>query len=410
MPALPIPAPPLPRRALLRAGAAALAAPALAGAHDRAATQAGAAATPAADAPFPADTRLILEGIADDALAATYTPGALVGAWHPGRGSWRKAAGVGDLATGAPVTLDDHVRIASNTKTFVGLVTLQLVDEGAIGLDDPLERYVPGVANGDAITIRQVLGMSAGIHSYVDDPRIAVDYAADPLLPFTPDDALAIVRAAAPDFAPGERVQYSDSNYILLGFVVEGVTGRTLAEEIAARVIRPLGLAHTSFPDTVDMPTPYLHGYAAGAPGDPLIDASRSNPDVAWAAGAMVSTLADLRVYVEALATGALLSPRTFAAQTEFGSLASRPGMDVGYGLGLLSYNGLLGHNGGIVGYSSWMLHEPESGATLVVVTNRSGIDGGTADPIFAGIVRLLFPDRFPPIPQTDPAAATPAP
>ncbi len=75
----------------------------------------------------------------------------------------------------------------------------------------------------------------------------------------------------------------------------------------------------------------------------------------------------------------------------------------------MLSYNGLLGHNGGIVGYSSWMLHEPETGATLVIVTNRSGIAGGTADPIFGGIVQLLFPDRFPPVHTPVPIAATPA-
>jgi D-alanyl-D-alanine carboxypeptidase len=151
-----------------------------------------------------------------------------------------------------------------------------------------------------------------------------------------------------------------------------------------------------------------MHGYAAGALGDPLVDASRSNPDVPWASGAMVSTLADLRVWVEALATGALLTPETFAAQRAFTPFPAPPGQEVGYGLGLLAYNGFLGHNGGIVGYSSWMLHDPGTGATLVVVTNRSGIEGGTADPIFGGVVRLLFPDRFPPAPVV-PVAATPA-
>jgi D-alanyl-D-alanine carboxypeptidase len=163
-------------------------------------------------------------------MAATMTPGALVGVWYPGQGTWTKAAGIGDLATGAPVTLGDHVRIASNTKTFVGVVVLQLVDEGEIGLDDPLERYVPGIPNGDEITIRQVLGMTAGVYNFVRDPRIAEGYAADPLLPFTPEDALEIIRDSSPDYAPGTSVQYSDSNYILLGFVVEAVTGRPLGQ------------------------------------------------------------------------------------------------------------------------------------------------------------------------------------
>lgn len=402
--------PRLPRRAVLGVGGAVLATPLLAGTRTRAAAQGDATATPggADGASFPADTVLSLEAIVDGALAATFTPGALVGVWYPGQGEWQKAAGIGDLVTGAPVTRDDHVRIASNTKTFVGVVVLQLVDEGAIGLDDPLDQYVPGVPNGGDITLRQVLGMSAGIADFITDPRIAVDYAADPLLAFTPADALAIIRASTPDFAPGQRVQYSNSNYVLLGLIVEAVTGRALAEEIAARILRPLGLTHTSFPTTAEMPEPYLHGYAAEALGDTLVDASRSNPDVPWGSGAMISTLADLRIWVEALATGALLSPATFAAQRELGPVVSTPGRELGYGLGLLSYNGLLGHNGGIVGYSSWMLHDPETGATLIIVTNRSGITGGTADPILGGIVQRLFPDRFPPAGAGGVTTATP--
>ena len=408
--------PRLPRRSLLRAGGVALAAPLIA-AESMAAgitAQEGATATPAgagreaAEVPFPAETQLALEAIVDGAMAATMTPGALVGVWYPGQGTWTKAAGIGDLATGAPVTLGDHVRIASNTKTFVGVVVLQLVDEGEIGLDDPLERYVPGIPNGDEITIRQVLGMTAGVYNFVRDPRIAEGYAADPLLPFTPEDALAIIRDSSPDYAPGTSVQYSDSNYILLGFVVEAVTGRPLGQEIDERLVAPLGLTETTFPNTPEMPQPAMHGYAAAGLGDPLVDATASNPDVPWGSGAMVSTLADLKVWVEALATGALVTPETFAQQLAFTPFPTVPGLEVGYGLGLLTYNGLLGHNGGIVGYSSWMMHDPATGATLVIVTNRSGIEGGTADPIFGGITQLLFPDRFPPLAIPATPVATP--
>lgn len=407
------PSNPLPRRSLLRAGGAALAAPlTLAASRLPAAAQDAPAATPSsaqatAEPPFPADTQLALEAIVDDALAATETPGALVGVWSPGQGTWLKAAGIGDLATAAPVTLADHVRIASVTKTFVATVVLQLVDEGELGLDDPLERYVAGVPNGAEITIRHLLGMTAGVRDFVSNPRIAVDYAADPLLPFSPEEALQIIRRGTPDYAPGEGVQYSNSNYVLLGLVVEAVTGRPIEEEVTARTIEPLGMTETSFPTSPEMPEPFMHGYPAAALGDPLVDVTASNPAVPWATGAMVSTLADLRTWTEALATGALLSPETFAERLRFAPLSTAPGLEVGYGLGLLEINGLLGHNGGIVGYSTWLVHDPDSGTTVVVVTNRSGEAGGTADPIFGGIVRLLLPDRFPP-PASAPGA-TPA-
>lgn len=394
------------RRTVLGASVATIGATLLGGSAVDVAARAAAPPAQADEAAFPAEIELALEKIVDEALAAGDIPGALVGVWVPGQGAWQKAAGIGDLATAAPVTLDDHVRIASNTKTFVGVVILQLVDEGLIGLDDALESYLPGIANGNEITIRQVLGMSAGIYDFINDPLVAVDYAADPLLPFTPEEALAIIRGGQPDFAPGERVQYSNSNYILLGLIAEQVTGQPLVTLIEERIIQPLGLAQTSFPDTPEMPEPYMHGYTANATGDPLVDASRSNPDLPWASGAMVSTLGDLRTWVEALASGALISPESAAAQREFGPIPAPPGNDLGYGLGLLSFNGFLGHNGGIVGYSSWMLHEPESGATLVIVTNRSSIEGGTADLIFGGIVRLLFTEQFPiPTPEASPAA-----
>jgi D-alanyl-D-alanine carboxypeptidase len=391
------------RRRLIGATAAALAMPAPILGPTRVAA---ARATPVAgNDPLPTDLQLALEEIVDRGLAATYTPGALVGVWWPGQGSWTKAAGIGDLETGAPARLDDHVRIASNTKTFVATVVLQLVEEGKLGLDDTLGQYIPGIANGDDVTLRQLLGMTAGTYDYVRDPRVAVDYAADPMLPFTPDDALAIIRNAPADFPPGDRMQYSNSNYVLLGLIVEQVTRNAIAAEIDRRITAPLGLADTSFPTTPDIPAPFMRGYAAAAPGDPLVDVTRSNPAVPWASGAMISTVADMRIWADALAAGSLLSPDMQRERLVLAPMPS-PYVELGYGLGIVSVAGVLGHSGGIAGYSSWIVHDPGTGATVVVVTNRSAEQGGTADPIFIGICQLSFPERFPPLPTP---AATPA-
>ena len=353
---------------------------------------------------FPPDIQLQLEASVDAALADTDTPGALVGIWYPGWGTWMKAAGIGNLETAAPMSLDDHFRIASITKTFTVTVVLQLVEDGLLSLDDSLEQFITGIPNGDEITLRQVLGMTAGIYSYIYDPIIAVDYVADPLLPFTPEQVVDIVRAhGEADFAPGAEVRYSDTNYVLLGLIIEQVTGRSVAAEITDRIIVPLGLTGTSYPDTPEMPTPFARGYMAEQPGETLRDVTRSNPAVPSAAGAMLSTVTDLKIWSEALATGALLSPEMQAERLDFRSF---PQAAAGYGLGVLEFFGFIGHNGGIFGYSLWMVYEPETESTIVVVTNRAATEGGTADPIFTGIVRLLFPGR---LPDASPPAATPA-
>ncbi len=385
------------RRVALSGGLAGIATVALSPLGDAGNAVTAQDATPIAatgDMTFTPAEQLALTTIVESSLAQTNTPGAVVGIWYPGRGDWTYAAGIKDLATAAPVTLDDHVRIASITKTFTATVILQLVDEGKLGLDDVLQTFVPGIANGDQITVRQVLGMTAGIFDFVEDPIVSADYELDPLMGFTPQDAVEVIRRYPADLAPGDHVQYSNSNYVLLGLIIEQLTGQTADVAITERIIRPLGLTHTVFPTTPDLPEPFVRGYEAAVPGATLRDMTASNPYVPWTAGAMYSTLADLRIWAKALADGSLLSPAT---QRERLTWNVFPGevLDVRYGLGILEVNGLIGHSGGIFGYSSWMVHAPDEDATVVIATNRANNDGGSADPIFIQILQLLFPERF---------------
>ena len=357
------------RRRLLQASGLGLAA---AIAHSTAITSRAQEATPAAsDATtgdgesFPLETQLALIDIVQSSLGNTMTPGALVGVWYPGKGTWTAGVGISDLVIAAPVSLDDHVRIASITKTFTATVVLQLVEEGLLSLDDTLEQFIPGIPNGSEITIRQLLNMTAGIYNYVFDPAIAVDYVADPLLDFSHEQVADIVREhGEADFAPGAEVRYSDTNYVLLGSIIEQITGRTAAAEITDRIIVPLGLTGTSFPEEEFLPEPIMRGYVAETTGSPLRDVTISNPDVAWTAGAMISTLADLKTWVEALATGTLLSPEMQAERLDFQMMPAGP-VNFGYGLGVFTLNGFVGHNGGILGYSSWMVYEPDTRATI---------------------------------------------
>jgi D-alanyl-D-alanine carboxypeptidase len=351
--------------------------------------------------------QLALQTIVAQGLARQRVPGVVVGVWASNRGTWTYALGIGDLQTAAPVTLDDHFRIASVTKTFVATVVLQLVDEGKLSLEDTLEPFVPGILHGQEITIRQLLGMTAGIFNYVTDPAFEVAYSSNPLMSFTPKDAVEIAKRHGPNFAPGERLLYCDTNYILLGLIMEQVTGQTAGELIATRILDPLAMTNTSFPDSPDMPEPFSRGYAASPGSDTLRDLTASNPTVAWTAGAMVSTLEDLRTWARALADGSLLSPATQQARLQTKSLGQRQGDDFGYGLGILGVNGFYGHNGAIFGYSTWMLHSPEQDATLVVLANRGETETEFAGTIALDIAHLIFPDSFPVVPGAA-AAATP--
>src|SRR5215212_2454366 len=363
---------PTSRRAVL-AGGAGVAAAVLAAAAPHAQAQDG---TPEASAtttlpPFPPEEQLALNQIVATRLGGQMVPGAVAGVAIPGRGSWLSVQGIADLRNAAPIRGDDHFRIASVSKTFTATVILQLVDDGKLSLDDTLETYVPGIPNGSEITIRQVLQMTAGIFDYSLDEQVVADYDRDPTILITPEDVIAIVDRHGPDFAPGESLSYSDTNYFLLGLVIEQVTGTSAAQALQEYVFTPLGLAQTSLPDTPVMPAPFARGYiATSATDDALRDVTLSNPLTAWTAGGIVSTLADLLVWAAALGAGTLLTPATQRERLRFEPIPGGSQLPVSYGLGIMDVAGFVGHNGAIYGYSTCVPYATESRGSLVVLAN----------------------------------------
>jgi D-alanyl-D-alanine carboxypeptidase len=345
-----------------------------------------------ADEAFPpADEKALVE-IIEKGIAAQRQPGLNVGIWIPGRGSLVRAFGTGDIATNAPMRLDDHVRIASITKTFTGVATLQLVDEGRLSLDDKLATYVDGVDNGDQITIRNLLGMTSGIYDFTSDDKFLKDFTADPLMTFSPQDVLDILKRHEPEYAPGEKVSYCDTNYILLGVIAEKVTGEPIETTIRTKIVEPLGLSQTTFPIAPEMPGPFARGYYAGEDGKgEFKDYTDTNPAVAWTAGAMISTLDDLRTWGKALATGSLLKPETHAEQMKFGTLIAKP-FHVGYGLGIGDFGGLIGHNGAIFGYTTAMFYWPEADAMIVLAGNQASNFSNATTEIAIHLAEYLFP------------------
>jgi D-alanyl-D-alanine carboxypeptidase len=344
---------------------------------------------------FDDQTVRALTAIAETGRTATATPGLVVGIWAPGRGKFVRAFGTGDLSTKAPLRPDDHFRIASNTKTFTATAVLQLVDKGTLRLHDHLEKFIPGIPYGNRITIKELLNMSSGIYDFTSDEELVKKFVDDPLLPgWTPQDLIPFIQSHKPAFAPGTAVAYCDANYVLLGLIVEKVTGRKLGDVIQTEILDELGMRNTSYPTTSDLPAPFSRGYYPVTDASPR-EITEINPDFPAGAGAMISTLGDLRIWVKALATGKLLSPAAQKLRLEINPFTGL-GSATGYGLGIYKLEGFLGHNGAVLGYSSAMFYLPCSDATFVVIGNNSGDSTLSATNIFVGLAYYLFPEQFP--------------
>ncbi|WP_151480473.1 serine hydrolase domain-containing protein [Streptomyces albicerus] len=303
-----------------------------------------------------------------DAIMKTGTVGVVARSTGP-RGSGYATGWVADKATGDAARPGDRFRIAGTSKTFVATVMLQLVGEGRLSLDDTVEHWLPGVVSGhgndgSAITVRQLLQHTSGLFDYTSDfPEMAsvAGYQADRYTTWTPEQLVSITMRHTPDFAPGTGWGYSNTNYILAGMIIQKATGHSWEQEATARIIRPLHLRHTLAPTTYSrIPGRHLHGYSNFGEAGPSIDVTGFDPSAGGAAGAMISTTADLNRFYQALLGGRLLHPAELAAMK---ATVRAPELDPGwpgvrYGLGLmevpLSCGGAYySHGGDLPGYTT---------------------------------------------------------
>ena len=287
------------------------------------------------------------------------------------------AVGKGSLETGQAPPMDGEVRVGSNTKTFVAVVVMQMVQEGKVGLDEPIETYLPGLIKGEGvdgsrITVRQLLQHTSGLPEYTDTTPGSGDIfqIKDHYIP--PRDLLDTALGKPAAFEPGTQWKYTNTNYIVLGMLIERVSQRPVGEQIDQRIVKKLGLSHTYFPAPGDRSIKGTHpqGYHLSA-GGKLEDITEMDPAWAWAAGAMVSTPSELNTFFQAVLDGRLLSQASIDEM--------KKGVDTGaggavYGLGLigtpLSCGGTSwGHNGGIHGYRTYDAVGPDGTAVTVAVT-----------------------------------------
>ncbi len=245
---------------------------------------AGVAATAVTATPYRAAGRETQLQRALDRVVAAGVPGAVL-LVREGDRTIRLASGSENLKPRTPMRADDRFRVGSITKTFVATVVLQLVGERRLALEDTVERWLPGVVpNGKRITLHQLLNHTSGLFDYGGDRKFIAEAYRHPLKDWTPRQIVAVATAHKPRFAPGMGWSYSDTNYYVLGLIVEAATKHSLARELRDRIFTPLRLRATSLPSAPAIAGRYAHGYFLR----PRQDVSVGSPSVFWAAGALV--------------------------------------------------------------------------------------------------------------------------
>jgi D-alanyl-D-alanine carboxypeptidase len=324
-------------------------------------------------------------------------PGAVVIVKTP-KGNFSTAYGVTSYKGSRPTAYDQKIRVGSVTKSWVGTVILQQVQEGKLALTDAVSKHWSGVPNGDGITIEQLLTMRSHLPNYTELLSLNQKLDDEPRKAWTQQELLALAFAQKPYV---EDFHYSNTNTILLGLIAQKLDGgKPLADVFRDRLFTPLGLQGSSFPAITSnaIPTPYARGYMVGtnvetlkplppamvaaahagtlAPGDQ----TDTNPSWAWSAGAGISTANDLVAIVTAMVRGGLLTPDMQAKR-----LASVRSIDpsnpasAGYGWGLAKFGNLYGHTGELPGYNTFMGLDPVHDVTVVVWANSAPVADGRA-------------------------------
>ena len=327
--------------------------------------------------PLPAEVVAELDAAAQASFQQASAPGAIVGVQTP-EGTWTAAYGLADPDAGTPMEVGMHTRIGSVTKTFIGTLMMQLEQEGVLSLDDMIDEYVDGVPNGDRITLRMLVNMTSGIASYTLTREFVEILFTAPETIWTPEEVLQIGLDASPLSEPGAEFYYSNTNTILLGMVIEEVTGQPIQDVLQQRIFDPLGLDGTWWPgESTDIPEPYAQGYTLQGTATPDNPSNTTHWNVAWAwtAGELISTIDDLLLYGRSLATGRDL----LGEEAQATRLTSFPG-DSGYGLALGCVDGWVGHTGELPGYNTTVFHHASTDTTVIVQANSDIASGDCPD------------------------------
>jgi len=320
------------------------------------------------------------QSLLDDAVAAGL-PGVIMLVDAPEHGRWTGASGMRDVKGGIPMTPGDISRIGSVSKLFTAVSVMMLAEEGLIALDDPVVDYLPPevvseVGNAGIATIRQLLNHTSGIYNYTDNPMYTIAAVADPRRVWSMETSLRYAAGKGAYSKPGDAFHYANTNYLLLGMIVEEVTGRHPAAVITERIIEPLGLEQTFYdpdnPEPEGVAEGYMYPFRCGffIPTT-HVSLGHYTPD-----GAVISSAGDLCELLRALFSGDLLSPESFDEMQTWVDVPEPEHGRNGYGLGLRRWDTPfgtgMGHSGGMPGYLAEAFSFPEHDVTYILLVNGS--------------------------------------
>jgi CubicO group peptidase (beta-lactamase class C family) len=337
--------------------------------------------------PFDPALAAELQRILDALVADGSIPGAVLAVQIPGQEPWSGASGLADRQRGLPMEPNTHVRIASISKVYTAVVVLQLVEEGLISLDMPMTTWLPDlVPNGDAITVRNLLNHTTGLYDYVEDRHFIGRGYQKPDHAWKPGELVAYTTQFPGAFAPGAEGawDYSSTNYVILGMIVEQVTGNTLGQEMHRRIFAPLHLENTFFAPEDEVQGGQAHGYYN------TTDQTNISMSIVFATANIVSTVGEVRRFGQALNNGELLRPETLDLMYQFVNGKGQYHMpELAYGNGIMhnrlavgpgpdgqprpaAASTVVGHIGGFGGFRSALWTAPESGITVALAVNQA--------------------------------------
>ncbi|MDB5206522.1 MAG: beta-lactamase [Flavisolibacter sp.] len=259
---------------------------------------------------------------------------------------------------------NDIFQIGSITKQITAAVIMQLQEEGKLTVQDKLSKYFPGFANGDKITIENLLTHTSGIYNYTNDEVLMKS---DVTKHYSQKEMLDMIKAYKPDFEPGAKWNYSNSAYSILGYIIEKVTGKPYEKVVRERVFTPLGMISSGFDFTHLSAPGKSKGYFSLAGGKPVI-APVVDSTIAYSAGAIYSTVGDLAKWERAVTQGKLLKAESWKA------VFTPQKNKYGYGWVIDSSFGkpFTSHSGGIHGFSSYLIRFPQDEVTVIMIDNSS--------------------------------------
>jgi D-alanyl-D-alanine carboxypeptidase len=298
-------------------------------------------------------------------------------------------AGVGNTVTESPISADDTVRIASVSKAFSGAVALSLVTRRKLRLSDTIAKRLPSLpASWGPVTLGELLHHTSGLPDYIKSEAFIDVLKADPHAVLTPVQLLSYVTGDDPLFTPGTRYGYSDTDNIVVGLMVEAVTGEAYEQVLGQDVTSPLRLTRTTLPGSPALTEPYVHGYDIEAGVPPNDISTYLNPGLAWASGGMLSTTSELNRFMRAYVAGTLTDPDTRSRQFQFvpgSSGPPGPGSNSA-GLAIFRYRTecgtVYGHTGNFPGYTIFAASTADGSRSVVVIVNEQ-LNDNPLTPVF---------------------------